>query len=366
MIAIRITKRNHQCKTMVTHSGMLDAGLTQPSCGELSIRGSQCDYRALRLDPSGTRPSLVRMNREVNTAQIAGVVQRHSFVHFFLQRQTQRTPVESGQTSRISTDQQHSTHAPHKGGNCLRLHLDCPHGSLLRKGRRILTAIYRDRNYRYDSPMKSYILWDHDGVLVDTEPLYFEATRLHIAHLGVDLKLPDYLADMALGRSAWERARELGATEEQLTAARAARNVDYQHFLRDRDIEIPGVLGVLETLGRQCAMAIVTTAKRDDFELIHRDRQIVQHMDFVLASGDYPRAKPAPDPYLTALERFAAGPHEAIVVEDSERGLRSAVAAGIDCVVVASEFVRGQNFSTATHQIETLAELPDLLAELNT
>ncbi len=213
--------------------------------------------------------------------------------------------------------------------------------------------------------MKSYILWDHDGVLVDTEPLYFEATRAHIARLGVTLELTEYLADMAMGRAAWERARLLGATDEQIAAGRDARNADYQRLLRERNIEIPGVLDVLETLGQHFAMAIVTTAKREDFELIHRKRQIVQHMDFVLASGDYAQAKPAPDPYLAALARFGAEPQEAIVVEDSERGLRSAVAAGIDCVVVESEFVRGQDFSSATHQIRSLAELPGLLAELN-
>ena len=213
--------------------------------------------------------------------------------------------------------------------------------------------------------MKSYILWDHDGVLVDTEPWYFEATRRHIRRLGVDLQLEDYLADMALGRAAWERARALGATDAEIRAGRDARNIDYQRHLREEDIEIPGVLDVLEKLAREFAMAIVTTAKRDDFELIHRDRNIVQHMDFVLASGDYPRAKPAPDPYLAALARFNAEPHQAVVVEDSERGLRAAVAAGIDCVVVESEFVRGQDFSTATYRIETLAELPDLLAEIN-
>lgn len=210
--------------------------------------------------------------------------------------------------------------------------------------------------------MKSYILWDHDGVLVDTEPWYYEATRNQIAHLGVDLILEDYLIDMAHGRTAWVRAEELGATEADILARRAARDADYQRHLLEQDIEIPGVEAVLAGLAERFAMAIVTTAKRDDFELIHRDRNIVRHMQFVLASGDYPRAKPAPDPYLAALERFGAKPHQAIVVEDSERGLRSAVAAGIDCVVVANEFVRGQDFSAATWRIDTLEELPELLA----
>lgn len=212
--------------------------------------------------------------------------------------------------------------------------------------------------------MKSFILWDHDGVLVETEPWYFEATRRNLLDLGVTLRLDDYLRDMAIGRSAWERARAIGVTDDRIAAGKQARNADYQRHLLEEDIEIGGVTEVLAELVRQHQMAIVTTAKREDFELIHRERDIVQHMSFVLASGDYPRSKPAPDPYLAALERFNASPEAAIVVEDSERGLRSAVAAGIDCVVVANDFVRGQDFSAATWWIDSLEELPELLAGL--
>ena len=119
----------------------------------------------------------------------------------------------------------------------------------------------------------------------------------------------------------------------------------------------------------QRAQMVLTRSYSQAFPLVvalldEGDPQIRLNAAIVLA-GAARRAKPAPDPYLTALERFAAEPHEAIVVEDSERGLRAAVAAGIDCVVVESEFVRGQDFSAATHRIETLAELPALLAALN-
>ncbi len=108
-------------------------------------------------------------------------------------------------------------------------------------------------------------------------------------------------------------------------------------------------------------MAIVTTAKKADFELIHRTRNIVPHMDFVLMSGDYARSKPAPDPYLAALDRFAINREAAVVIEDSERGLRSAIAAGIDCIVVYNKFTATQNFSGATHYVDSLAELPGLI-----
>jgi HAD superfamily hydrolase (TIGR01509 family) len=212
--------------------------------------------------------------------------------------------------------------------------------------------------------VKSYILWDHDGVLVDTEPWYYEATRRTIEALGVSLELDEYLADMAIGRSAWEHARTKGASAASIDAGKAERNRLYQHFLTVEDIEIPGVDRVLEDLADSYAMAIVTTAKKTDFELIHRERKIVSHMQFVLASGDYERSKPAPDPYLAALRRFDAQPEQAVVVEDSARGLNAALAAGIDCIVAANAFVRAQDLSAATHHIASLGELPSLLETL--
>lgn len=109
-------------------------------------------------------------------------------------------------------------------------------------------------------------------------------------------------------------------------------------------------------------MAIVTTSRRSHFELIHESRRIVGYFDFVLALGDYARSKPAPDPYLAAVERFGIAPGQALIIEDSARGLRSALAAGIPCVIVDNEFTRGQDFSGAAARIESLGELPGLLA----
>ena len=212
--------------------------------------------------------------------------------------------------------------------------------------------------------MKTTILWDHDGVLVETEPWYYEATRLKLEELGIPLPQNEYLKDMADGTSAWERAVAAGLTLEEVGRHKKQRNELYQHFLRTKDIEIEGVESVLEQLSENYNMAIVTTSKSEDFELIHRERSITKHMAFVLASGDYHRSKPHPDPYLTALDRFGVARQQTVVVEDSQRGLRAAVAAGIDCVVVKNEFVKAQDLSAATHQIDSLAMLPDLLKEM--
>lgn len=209
--------------------------------------------------------------------------------------------------------------------------------------------------------MKQYLLFDHDGVLVDTEYWYFLANQRALAELGIDLDLTPYLRNMARGISAWDVARARGVDEAAIERQRAQRNRYYQEYLLHEDIEIPGVEEVLRGLSERYRMAIVTTSKRPDFDLIHRDRNIVQYMDFVLARGEYARPKPDPAPYLAGLARFDARPEEALVVEDSERGLTSAVAAGIECVIVHNKFTETHDFSAATYRIESLSELATLL-----
>ncbi len=205
--------------------------------------------------------------------------------------------------------------------------------------------------------MKEYILFDHDGVLVDTEPWYFEAGARALAEIGVTLDRERYLRDMSLGLGTWEQARAAGVDEEVIARQRRVRDAIYQEYLKTEAIEIEGVVEVLAELSTHVRMAIVTTAKRADFELIHEHRQIRRFMDFVLVREDYQHSKPHPEPYLTGLRRFGAAEDEALVVEDSSRGLSSAVAAGIDCAVVHNDFTSTQDFSRATYRIDGLGEL---------
>lgn len=209
--------------------------------------------------------------------------------------------------------------------------------------------------------MKKYILFDHDGVLVDTELWYFKAGERALADIGLTLDKDLYLRDMARGSGTWAQARAAGIDEQTVDRLREARDRYYQEYLRTEAIEIDGVLEALAELSCYVRMAIVTTAKRVDFELIHETRKIRQFMDFVLVREDYTLAKPDPEPYLAGLRRFGATPEETLVVEDSARGLRSAVAAGIDCAIVHHAFTEAQDFSQADFRINDLFELKDIV-----
>ena len=210
--------------------------------------------------------------------------------------------------------------------------------------------------------MKKYILFDHDGVLVDTEFWYFKAAERALADIGIGLDKQQYLRDMTLGLGSWGQAKAAGIDEQVLGERRAARDAYYQEYLRTEAIEIEGVVEALAELSKYARMAIVTTSKRVDFELIHEKRHIRQFMDFVLVRDDYEFAKPHPEPYLTGLRCFGASKEEALVVEASARGLSSAVAAGIDCAIVHNDFTKAQDFSQASYRIETLGELLDIVS----
>ena len=209
--------------------------------------------------------------------------------------------------------------------------------------------------------MKQYILFDNDGVLVDTEHYYFKANVEILQKMGITLTLERYRDIMIEGQSAFLLAKESGFDEEAITKARAQRDRLYQHYLSTENIEIKGVKEVLQRLSSRYKMAIITSSRREDFELIHAKRGIVDYMEFVLCSGEYEKSKPYPHPYLKALELFNASKEEAIVVEDSQRGLTSAYRAGIECVVVQNDFTSNHDLTLAKHKIDRLSELEELL-----
>jgi len=209
--------------------------------------------------------------------------------------------------------------------------------------------------------MKKYILFDNDGVLVETEKWYFRANQEVLKSMNIHLSEQRYLEIMVKGQSAFLLAEEEGFDPVAVEKARDERNRLYQHYIQTEDIQIKGVKEILTHLKKSYKMGIVTSSRREDFELIHAKRGLTENMDFVLCSGEYPRSKPHPDPYLKGLEFFGGKEHEAIVVEDSQRGLESAHSAGIDCVIVHNHFTTSHDFSKAQHIINTLEELEGLL-----
>ena len=200
------------------------------------------------------------------------------------------------------------------------------------------------------------ILFDNDGVLVDTEHLYFRANQETLAGVGVQLDAAAYVElFLREGRGAWHLARERGLGPADIDALRAARDRRYTELIEHADVVIPGVAEIVPALARRYRLAIVTSSEPGPFARTHARTGLLPHFELVLAQGDYPRSKPEPDPYLRAVERLGVAGERCLVIEDSERGLRAAKAAGLRCWVVPSPLTAGGRFDAADAVLENLS-----------
>lgn len=205
--------------------------------------------------------------------------------------------------------------------------------------------------------MQRAVLWDNDGVLVDTEGLYYEANRRAFAELGEPLSHADFVRlSLQEGRSVLSLLEErLG--EREIEALRERRNALYSEILREGVPVLPGVRETLAALRGRARLAIVTSCRRDHFELMHETTGLLAHFDFALAGGDYRRHKPHPDPYERAVARLGLPREACVVVEDSERGVAAAHAAGLRCLAVPNALTSGGRFDTAERLFRDAHEL---------
>ena len=179
------------------------------------------------------------------------------------------------------------------------------------------------------------ILFDSDGVLIDTERLFFEATCCVFQQAGLELTATQWAKwFLAEGKRSREIAQMLGLDEPRAEALVAKRNEMFWNLV-DRGVPVfAGIREALIDLAPHYRMAIVTGASREHFERVHMKTGLLDFFELVVTHDDYEQAKPSPQAYLTALSKMALTPEECIAVEDSPRGASSAVAAGLSCFVV--------------------------------
>ena len=207
------------------------------------------------------------------------------------------------------------------------------------------------------------VFWDNDGVLVDTERLYFDATRQVLASANIPLTRDEYVElFLRQGRGAWHLAEQRGIDVEEIDRLRRERDALYGRLLGEGSHAIDGVEEVLATLHGRVVMGIVTSSRRDHFDLIHQSSGLLRYFDFALTAGDYLQTKPQPDPYLAAIARSGFDADECFAVEDSERGLQSALAAGVRCIIVPTTLTRECAFAGAHCVVARAAYIPKVIS----
>jgi len=206
------------------------------------------------------------------------------------------------------------------------------------------------------------IFWDNDGVLVETEHLYFQATQHVLASVGIPLTQQDYVElFLVQGRGAWHVAMERGIGPGDIERLRNERNALYGDLLAQAPRLTAGITEVLDALQGKYVMGVVTSSRKDHFDLMHRTTGLLKYFDFVLTASDFSRVKPDPEPYLRAVDRSGVGRESGVAIEDSARGLESATGAGISCIVVPTALTQGSDFAGAHRVLGSIGEILTVL-----
>ncbi|MEU8585744.1 HAD family hydrolase [Streptomyces sp. NPDC048664] len=212
---------------------------------------------------------------------------------------------------------------------------------------------------RYD-----LVIFDNDGVLVDSEPISNRVLAAYLTELGHPTTYEDSIRDY-MG-SAMHRIHELIA---ERTGRALPEDFDDVFHTRvfdafERELKpVPGAAEILEKLSADgVPYCVASSGSHERIRVGHRTTGLDRWFENerIFSSQDVGKGKPAPDLFLHAAERMGVAPGRCVVIEDSPLGVQAAVAAGMD-VYGFTAMTPASRLADASHLFSALGELADLL-----
>jgi HAD superfamily hydrolase (TIGR01509 family) len=210
------------------------------------------------------------------------------------------------------------------------------------------------------------VVFDMDGLMVDTEPLSRQAWAHVLQAYGYELE--DELYRRMIGRRTEESVQfVLSAIDISVTATELVRRKrEVFDGIRAKGVPVmPGLMELQSAIARRgLPWAVATSSPRYHAELILAQLGLATACRAIAAGDEVERGKPAPDIYLLAAERLELPSSQCLALEDSEPGCRAAVAAGMVTVAVPGVETMRDDFSFVYRVYDSLHQVADNLDTL--
>jgi HAD superfamily hydrolase (TIGR01509 family) len=201
------------------------------------------------------------------------------------------------------------------------------------------------------------IVFDMDGLMIDSEKIYWAVGRQIGREFGKEVK--DETLGRMMGRSPLDSVelfiRETGINADPRTL-HEMREARVLTMLKAGVDPMPGLMEVLERFKPRFKLGIATSAPRYMVDMILGGLKITQYFDAIQTSDDVKEGKPAPEIYLKAFARLRIPPAEGFVLEDSSNGSRAGKRAGAYVIAVPSSYTSDQDFSFADEIADNLLD----------
>jgi HAD superfamily hydrolase (TIGR01509 family) len=203
------------------------------------------------------------------------------------------------------------------------------------------------------------VVFDLDGLLIDTEPIFAETARRLLAR-----RQKSFLPSVIQAMMGMPASQALQLFRDHYGLAESVEDLSAESSLLFYDVlgqnPAPLMAGVFDLLDRldRCRIpkAIATSSTRRYVQTILEPHALLHRFEFVLTCDDVLLGKPAPEIYQKAAGRFDHPPREMLVLEDSPNGLRAAKAAGARCIIVPHDTVPTDQLEGADAVIQSLAD----------
>jgi HAD superfamily hydrolase (TIGR01509 family) len=211
------------------------------------------------------------------------------------------------------------------------------------------------------------VIFDLDGVLIDSEGLHFESYTQVLRRFGVEISAAEYGREWIHAGRGPEYAVERYGLPLRPDELRRMKAAVYHDLLRREVVLMSGARTILDRLRGRFRLALATNSNAADAGFVLEHFGLLAFFDAVVTRGHYEDAKPAPDAYLAAAARISCRPGRCVAIEDSQRGVLSAAAAGCRTIAIPHSFTTADDFGAATRVVGglddvTVALLEELLA----
>lgn len=215
---------------------------------------------------------------------------------------------------------------------------------------------------------KSLFIFDMDGVIVNTEPLYKKMNIDFLLQHNALISDEEY--NQFIGISAttmWNYLREKYhlpfTTLELITIEKQAK---FDVLDKSELKPIDGIIDLLDMLkSKNYNIAIASSSMRKNIELIIYKKNLNKYFDHIVSGEDVQNGKPSPDIFLKAMHHFNETPENCIVLEDSKNGVLAANAANMFCIGFQNNNSGNQDLSTANRIADSINEVVDFISSLN-
>lgn len=220
----------------------------------------------------------------------------------------------------------------------------------------LLTKIINDKNA---------VIFDFDNIIVDSEAYHFEAYSRVFARRGHTLDRNEYWREWTSKGGGAEGEISRYNLHLDPDGIRREKDPIYSEFCRTKIRPFPEVFSLIEALKQAgFTLAIASGSYQHDIRTILAANGIEGYFSAVIGKDGVKKYKPHPETYLRAAEKIGIPPGKCLVIEDAEKGIKSAKDAGMEVIVIETPITRGFDFCAADLLFSSLSEFVELLQDV--